>query len=797
MRRFIDGKNRDLTIEIVLNSQGTMSMAKNGNANKAAGTEVHLSRDLGLFSATMMGVGGMIGAGIFALSGIAAGAAGPAVVLVFVLNGAVTLLTALAYAELGAAFPRAGGGYVWVKEGLGGGNGFLAGWMSWFGYVVAGALYAIAFGGFAVDAWHGIGLSAGALSDEALKTVFTVAVILVFTGLNMLGSEETGTMGAVITVIKIVILALFVLFGVVAMFSSGDWQVRFFDHPLPNGVAGVLTGMGLTFIAFEGYEIIAQSGEEIIKPGQNIPRGIFLSIAIAVVIYIAVGIVAVGAVIPPDGMPAYLYLGQERELAIVSVARQIFPVNSGGALMLISGLAATISALNVTVFSASRVSFAMGREHNLPPLFARIHPKRLTPYIAVVVTGGLMLSTALLLPIETAATAGGVMFLLMFIQVNLAVISLRRTRPDATRAFRLPLFPIPPLIAIAVNSALVLYIISYDAVAVWTAFAWMIAGLLAYYIYFEEQELRETPRTVVHEEAVGRHDYTILVAVRDDREAAVLGWFSSALAKARNGGLLATHMLEVPRALSLNEGRALVKTGHGYFETIREAAKARKIDTHTLITIARRTAHALENIISDRQADFTVLAWSGTTKRGRAYGRTIDPLLASPPSDMAVVRPAARLKREAKSILVPVDTSPNSRFAVEIATDLGRHIAGRANAEITLLRIVATKSEAEKGKAEYFEKLLDGITYGKIEQIVVAASSEANEIIEQAADFDMVVFGANEAQPFGKLFPRTMAGRFSARTAKRILREAKPTTVMVKRRPAILRSLLQRALMPG
>jgi amino acid transporter/nucleotide-binding universal stress UspA family protein len=772
-------------------------MAKAGSDRHTDRAEVQLSRDLGLFSVTMMGVGGMIGAGIFALSGIAAGAAGPAVVLVFIFNGIVTFLTALAYAELGAAFPRAGGGYVWVKEGLGGGNGFLAGWMSWFGYVVAGALYAIAFGGFALDSWLAFGLPTGGVPEDILKTVFTVVVILLFTGLNMLGSEETGAMGAVITVIKIAILGLFVAFGAAAMFGAGNIEGRFFTDPLPNGVTGILAGMGLTFIAFEGYEIIAQSGEEIIKPARNVPRGIFLSIAIAVIIYVAVGIVAVGAIDPPEGMAAYQFLGQERELAIVSVARQIFPWGSGGALMLISGLAATVSALNVTVFSASRVSFAMGREHNLPPVFARIHRKRLTPFVAVLVTGGLMLLTALLLPIETAATAGGVMFLLMFIQVNMAVISLRRTHPDVARGFRVPFFPVPALIAIVVNAALVLYIISYDAVAVWTAFAWMVTGLLAYYTYFEHKEALEAPRAIVHEEAVGKHGYTIVVAVRDDREAAVLGWFASALAKARDGGLLATHMLEVPRALSLNEARPLIKSGQGYFETIREAAKARKIETHTLIMIARRTAHALEKLISQRAADFVLFAWSGKTKRGRTYGRTIDPLLANPPADMAIVRPASRMKRTIETVLVPVDGSANSRMAVELAADLGKHIAGRAHAAITLLRVTSTKKAAEAGDKDLFAKLLDGIDYGKIETVALAGASEANTILDQAREFDLVIVGASDTSPLGDLFRRKNRERFSPRTTKRILRDAKPTTVMVKRRPAILRSFLQRTIFSG
>jgi len=769
-------------------------MAKSKSEPRTDQAEVHLSRNLGLFSVTMMGVGGMIGAGIFALSGIAAGQAGPAVVLVFLFNGFITLLTALAYAELGGAFPRAGGGYVWVKEGLGGANGFLAGWMSWFGYLVAGALYAIAFGGFALDGWVAAGLPTGGLPEDTLRTAFIVAAIAVFTGLNVLGSEETGTLGAAITGVKVAILAVFVLFGAVTMVTTGDWEPRFVEDFLPNGAAGVLIGMGLTFIAFEGYEIIAQSGEEIIKPARNVPRGIFLSIAIAVVIYVLVGIVAIGAVVPPPGVTAYAYLGAERELAIVSVARQIFPWGIGGALMLVSGLAATISALNVTVFSASRVSFAMGRDHNLPPIFARIHPKRLTPFVAVLVTGLFMLAAALLLPIETAATAGSVMFLLMFIQVNIAVISLRRTHPEVSRGFLIPFFPIPALIAVAANAALVLYTLSFNPVAVWSAFGWIVAGLLAYYIYFEHREALEAPREIVHEEAVGKHAYTVLIAIRDEREAATMGWFASLIAKARDGGLLAANMLEVPRPLSLNEGRLLVEAGRGYFDTIRDVAKERDVATHSIIMIARRVGHAIESIVAERAVDFLVLGWTGESKRGRRFGRTIDPLLANPPADMAIIRPASRRKQTVKKILVPVDESANSRLAVELATDIGRHIAGWAHAEITLLRVASTKTAAKQGEAALFDHLLEGIKYGKIETKILVGRSEANTIIEAAEEFDLVIFGASETLPLRRLFPDAARRRFSSWTMKRVLSGTKPTTVVVKRHPAMLRSFVQRII---
>lgn len=148
-------------------------------------------------------------------------------------------------------------------------------------------------------------------------------------------------------------------------------------------------------------------------------------------------------------------------------------------------------------------------------------------------------------------------------------------------------------------------------------------------------------------------------------------------------------------------------------------------------------------------------------------------------------------------ILVPVDDSANSRLAIELATDIGRHVAGRAHATITLLRVTQTKTAAEAGETELFERLLDGIRYGKIETHARMGTSEANTILESAEDFDLVIFGASDESTLGRLFPGRARNRFSLWTAKRVLRLAKPTTITVKHRPNKLRSLVHRVLLPG
>ncbi|MDH4273137.1 MAG: APC family permease, partial [Candidatus Aminicenantes bacterium] len=286
------------------------------NASKPV---TELARDMSLMHVTMIGVGAMIGAGIFVLTGIAAGVAGPALILVFLLNGFVTGLTAMSYAELGSCFPEAGGGYLWVKEALPQPNGFLSGWVSWFAHAVACSLYAVAFGAFSVDLLSVAGINVSRLvsplgiHDEpavlAAKLI-AVCITLLFVYINFRGAKETGQAESVVTILKIIIIGLFIGFGVYAIFAGKveqPWQSQFSGF-FQKGPLGIIIAMGLTFIAFEGYEIIAQCGEEVKNPKRNIPRSIFLSLLIVIPIYLLVAFVALGAVAPEGNVPTWQYL---------------------------------------------------------------------------------------------------------------------------------------------------------------------------------------------------------------------------------------------------------------------------------------------------------------------------------------------------------------------------------------------------------------------------------------------------------------------------------------------------------
>ena len=749
--------------------------------------EVTLSRSLDLFTITMIGVGGMIGAGIFVLTGSAAGVAGPALILVFFLNGLVTSLTAMVYAELGSAFPEAGGGYLWVKEGLGGAQGFLSGWMSWFAHATAGSLYALGFGRFAAELFSMAGVPFFGLSTNQVTLVWMTIIIVVFTLLNYRGVSETGKVGNIITMTKISILALFVLFGILAMLRTTDWHTRFTTGFMPNGIGGVLMAMGLTFIAFEGYEIIAQSGEEVRDPARNVPRAIFLAVLIAVVIYLLVGFTAIGATQPPPGLKVYQYLGQQKEIAIVDVAQQTFPFKIGAIVLLISGLVSTMSALNATSFSSSRVSFAMGRDLNLPAMFARIHPQRHTPYVAVLFSGGLMLLAAWVLPLEEVAAAADIMFLALFLQVNFAAMSLRRRRPDLKRAFMIPWYPVVPVLAVIANAILALYLFTFSITSWIVAAIWVVVGLLSYYIYFQRVEAMEKPKEVLMEEVLVSREYSVIVPVVDQEQARILGQIGAILAQANRGEVLALHVVRVPQQLTLGEGRLLLKGGRSYLETVIQQAKMHDVPVHTVIRLGRNVAEAIEKTVDENAANLLLLGWPGFTRStNNLYGPVIDPLVDNPPTDIAVVR--YRKFRPVHSILVPVAGGPNSQRAVRLAVHMAAAGGEAEPVKVRVLHLMPNQpDERERVRAEQIlRETMDGIQYPYLEPYLAESSGIVEGILEEAEGFDLIVVGGSK-EP---LFRNLMFGNVSDQIAQK----AKVTVIMVKRRSTPLHAFLRRTV---
>jgi len=752
--------------------------------------QISLSRDLGLLDVTMIGIGAMIGAGIFGLTGIAAGEAGPVgLLLAFFFNGIVTSLTGLTYAELGAAYPQAGGGYAWVKEGLARIFGFYAGWISWFSHSVACSLYGVLFGTFFAELLKLGGISfgdeailLGLTGEELAVKVLAVLAILTFTIINVRGSSETGLVGSIITIFKVVVLGVLVFFGLRALQNIPNWADNFLrdPNPLPHGFGGVILAMGLTFVAFEGYEIIAQSGEEVKNPERNVPWAIFLAIGVVVVVYLSVAFVSIGALQQDTGRPNWAYLGENGERAMIETARVIMPY--GALIMILGGLASTTSALNATIYSSSRVSFAMGRDRDLPAIFGRIHRRNKTPHWAIWLSSLLITLMAVLLPITDVASGASITFLLLFLMVNFALIRMRKTRPDLNRPFRVPFVPWLQYLAIAIQLVLAVELARLSPIAWVATILWLLLGIVVYRQHGAIQEAAKGQDTILLEEAVATPDYSVLLPVANEAMARQLARLGSLLAQANRGEIFALHVIAVPRQIGVADGRAFLRQGRPVLEEVIRIGREFDVPVRTMIRLGRDVGDSIISAARERTTNMMILGWPGMAGRRHAFGTIIDLMAKNPPCDLAVVR--FRYGGSLRRILVPVAGGPNARLALELALTEADALELRngQRPEVVALNLVLGETDDLEARRQ---ALIDDLAIAgwpievRLSKILGAkrigqqAEDVVQGILTEAANYDQIIIGASEE--------RLLEQSFFGSIPQRVAEEALTTVIMVKR----------------
>jgi amino acid transporter len=561
----------------------------------------------------MVGIAGMIGGAIFVLTGPAIGLAGNAVILAFIINAIITLFTAMAYAELGSAMPEAGGGYLWIREGLPRPNAFLSGWMAWFAHIIAGSLYAVGFGAFLYQL---LGPNvAGILSDQPLfgiipfDKLIAVASIAAFTYLNIKGTSETGKTGTIVTIVQLgtilclIIVGAWTLYDINSNNSPPNSATDNFANFMPNGVAGLVAAMGLTFIAFEGYEIIVQTGEEVKNPKRNIPRAIFISLAIVVILYCLVAFVSIGA-ISPQGIPAWRFIGEGGELGIMKAAEMFLPY--GALIVLVGGMVSTLAALNATTFSSARVAFAMGRHYNLPHRLSSIHPINRTPHIAIVISGIIMAFVAYALPLADIAVAAGVIFLLLFTQVNIAVITIRRIYGNKlSYGFKTPFFPVIPIVGIFLKLGLALYLLVTQPLSWGITILWILIGFVLYRMYTFKQEIQHYAPIVTSEGDLKREDYRILIPYTPEDPDRLLK-YAIRIAKETAGEVNILRVITVPHQTPLSAGVAFADTAKRSFEPLEKILDNENIPSHYLVRVSHDATEAILATIEEQRIDLLV-----------------------------------------------------------------------------------------------------------------------------------------------------------------------------------------------
>jgi basic amino acid/polyamine antiporter, APA family len=711
-------------------------------------TEVRLAREMSLMDATLIGVGAMIGAGIFVLIGIAAGVAGPGLIFTFTLNAIIALLTAMSYAELGSCFHDAGGGYLWVKEGLPKWNGFLSGWMSWFAHAVACSLYALGFGAYFDHVLREFSIIMPHWGFFSPQKILAAGVAILFAYVNYRGASETGKIGNIVTVTKIIILLIFISFGLELIIRQGDWRTTFSPF-LPNGFGGVFKAMGLTFIAFQGFEVIAQSSEEIKNPRKNIPRAVFLSLLIVVPIYLLVAITAIGTV-KPEGMRPWDYLALQKETALVNVARNFFV--GGGVLILIGGLISTISALNATIYSSSRVAFAMGRDHNFPSFFSKVHAKNFTPHWSILVSLIIVVLMAVSLPIEDVASAADIMFLLLFLQVNLAMISLRKKRKDLDRGFKVPLFPYLTIAAILLLLFLALYMFKYSILAWIVTIIWSGIGLLVYRFYAFKREI-EHIRRVHNLEQILKKEYNLLVYISDQSNIHSLSLIAFSIAKKHNANIIFLYVIEIREGEKLKAGIKLTTLAEEKMEQAQGFSEAAGFPSKSIIKISHRISKGIYDTYVEESCNFILMdRQKHSSFFERFFSSVIDSVLQKSVTEVAILHGEIKTS-EIKKILIPYNGDVHTQLAAEIAPALTEFF--KAEIRFAVVFSPGTTMAEQQRKINQINLLLEENKFSA--KIVTIVDSDILQgILKLAADNDLVVMGGKTGDFIELLFSKSL-----------------------------------------
>jgi amino acid transporter len=600
-----------------------------------------LVRTLGLPQILMLGIGGTMGAGVFVLTGHAAGMVGPAVILVFLLAGLQSLPNSLSYAELASSFPIAGGGYAYTSKAKTGLLPFSVGWVSWFSSMVYAALSAV-----------GAAYSLKIFLPLLPVPLTAVVLIAIFVVISLRGSAEAGRTQVILAGVLLTSLAAFVILGLVlpggftwaTFYEGGGFFIR---EGTLNNMVEIFKTITLVNVLFVGYEVIATTAEEAKNPGRNIPIAVVGTIFICAAVYCTVAFVALGIVSAGA-------LGTSS--TPLSDAASHFLGGWGAPLLGLAGMIATVTSLNTALLSSARVALALSRDGYLPAFLSRIHPRLKTPLPAILLSGAL---------IALSAVSGdevflsyvsnfGYMFVVFF--TNVSVIWLRRKFPDQKRPFRTPWYPVTPIlgclgiIVVEVFTELHALVVGIGLIAV---------GLIVY------QLRRPVGRAVeVAAQTVEAAHHEILVPVANPLTAESLIKMAVILGRAREESTLAAlSVVKTPRATPLKLAQEVLDRQENgrkvLLKRVADYAHEQGVPVRSLLRAARGISSGILGVAEARGGvGLILMGWRGQLSTQRVAGSVVKDVVYGAQCDVAVLRD--RGMGDIKRVLVPAGGGPHS-----------------------------------------------------------------------------------------------------------------------------------------
>lgn len=420
-----------------------------------------LKRDLGVWGAASIGIGAIIGTGIFVLLGVAAGLAGPAVIFSFIIAGITALLTGLSSAELSSFITEEGGSYIYTTKAFGKFPGFVIGWLKSFDYVVGSSAVSIGFASYFTYFLH---------LPPIQSTIITIATVwpIILTILNLKGIKEASGANNALVFLKVSALIVFIIVGSFYLFNNGNFSN--YQPFFPNGIKGMLSGAAIIFFAFIGFNTVTMVAEEVKEPQKNVPKAVLFAFAVCTLLYIGVSLVAVGLL-------NWQILGTSTAPveSALTVATSNFWILE---FVAISAIFATTSVILSSIIGGSRALFSMARQNVIPNIFSRISSGGI-PFFTVLICG-VSISIIVLIAsgnLEQLASIFNFGTLLTFTFINLSLLQLRRSQPNANRQFKVPFYPLTPILGIISCVGLAFYL---NPNAFIYGGSWILIGIVVY-----------------------------------------------------------------------------------------------------------------------------------------------------------------------------------------------------------------------------------------------------------------------------------------------------------------------------
>jgi len=743
-------------------------------------------RSIGFVGATGIGVAAVVGGGILVLGGVAVAEAGPSALLAFALNGAIALLTALTFAELATAFPENGGQYVYARRTFSVRAAFGVGWVMIFAHVVTAGLYAMGFAAYAVAALEA--LLPGPMSTLAglpvrLLTVLAAVAAIAAYGLRLLRGDPSG--GQLGNIGKLAVFGVLIAAGLAVIVRRGPAEALApLDPFFELGATGVVAAMGFTFITLQGFELIAGVAGEVREPRRTVPRAMFASLGIALLIYLPLLFVATSVGVP-DGFESPASMARQYPETYFAEAASAYLGAFGFWLVIVAALLSTATALRANLLAGSRVTVAMARHRTLPRALERVHERTRAPATAIGFVCASSGALVLVVPdLAAAGAAASLIFLLTFAITHFAAWQVRsRAGGRIDGAFAAPLFPLVPLVGVVACGLLILFQLFTVPVAGLLLLVWLGFGASVYAGFLsnraEALDAAVSGADPLFGRLRGRHT-SVLVPLANPARARGLTAVAGALAPPAVGRVLLHQVIVADDTTEEPRIRRAMQDASAALGNALVHARHEGLKTELLLTVAADPWREIARIAAEHEVDNVLLGLAQAPDRGQdpeeagTPTHPIDRLLDRLPCDVSLLHGGDAFDLEqVRRVLIPLSGgNDHDRLRARVIGALARKGLDR----LAFLRVLPTDASAdsERRALSALQAYVRDEARGRGEASVCRADDPIAEIVDRASDYDLLILGIT--RPHGG---RSRMGALLAR----MVREASCPVLIVSHPP--------------